>query len=70
MDQILTKDEAAKFLKMSAKTIDYFITSGQIPFSRIGKRSVRFSTARLLRWMEEREGIPHKHQPHRRNDEK
>ena len=56
MDQVLTKNEAAEFLKLSPKTIDYLVVSGQIPFSRLGKRSVRFSTSRLLQWIEEREG--------------
>lgn len=66
MDEVLTKKEAAEFLKMSPKTIDYLVVSHQIPYSRIGKRSVRFSQTRLLEWLGEREGLPHKHKPHKR----
>jgi excisionase family DNA binding protein len=66
MDEVFTKDEAAEFLKMTPKTIEYLVVSNQIPYSRIGKRSVSFSRSRLLEWLSEREGIPHKHKPHKR----
>ena len=68
MDEVLNKNEAAEFLKMSPKTIDYLIVSDQIPYSRLGKRSVRFGRTRLMEWLGEREGIPHKHRPHKRKD--
>ena len=57
MDEILLKKEAAEFLKISNRTLDYLVVTGQIPFSRIGKRGVRFSKNRLLEWIKEREGV-------------
>jgi excisionase family DNA binding protein len=56
-DEVLTGKEAAEMLKLPKRTLDYLIGTGQIPFARIGKRSVRFSRARLLEWLKEREGV-------------
>lgn len=59
--EVLTKDEAAKILKVSPRTIDYLVASNQIPFTRISKRAVRFSESRLQAWFEsEQEGIPYR----------
>ena len=61
MDDILIKDEVSKLFKMPGRTVDYLVQTDQIPFSRIGKRSVRFSKARLLEWFKEREGVELRH---------
>jgi excisionase family DNA binding protein len=58
--EVLTRTEAAGMLKMPRRTLDYLVATGQIPFSRIGKRSVRFTRARLLEWLAEREGIEYR----------
>ena len=55
--EILTKKEAAELIKISDATMNYLISTGQIPFIRIGKRGVRFSKKRLEEWFMEREGI-------------
>ena len=65
MDNILTKEEAAEKLKVSTRTLDYLIGSNQIPFSRVGKRAVRFLESRLESWLLEREGIDFRHKSHR-----
>ncbi len=59
-DEILTRTEAAGMLKMPRRTLDYLVATGQIPFSRIGKRGVRFTRGRLLEWRQEREGIEYR----------
>ncbi len=59
-DEILTRTEAAGMLKMPRRTLDYLVATGQIPFSRIGKRGVRFTRGRLLEWLQEREGIEYR----------
>ena len=58
--EVLTRTEAAEMLKMPQRTLDYLVATGQIPFSRIGKRSVRFTRTRLLEWLHEREGIEYR----------
>jgi len=58
--EVLTRTEAAGMLKMPRRTLDYLVATGQIPFSRIGKRSIRFTRARLLEWLQEREGIEYR----------
>ena len=57
-DEILTKPQAADFLQVSERSIDYWVVSGQIPYSRIGRRGVRFKKSRLLKWLDEQEGKP------------
>jgi excisionase family DNA binding protein len=56
-DEVLTGQEAAEMLKLPKATLNYLVTTCQIPFSRVGKRSVRFTRMRLLEWMREREGV-------------
>ena len=55
--EILTRKEAAEFLRISLRTLDYFVMTKQVPFSRLGVRHVRFSRERLLEHMREREGM-------------
>ena len=57
MTEFLTRQEVSEKLKIPVRTIDYLVSTGQIPFSRIGKRSVRFSTTRIESWFIEREGV-------------
>ena len=59
-DEILTRGEAADLLKLPKRTLDYLVGTGQIPFARNGKRSVRFTRSRLLEWLAEREGIEYR----------
>jgi excisionase family DNA binding protein len=59
-DEILTRKEAAGMLKMPRRSLDYLVATNQIPYSRIGKRSVRFTRSRLLEWLQEREGIEYR----------
>ena len=55
--EVMTKHEAAEFLKIPVRTVEYLIATNQIPFSRLGKRAVRFYRARLIEWIREREGV-------------
>ena len=56
-DEVLSRKEAREFLKISDATLGYLVTTHQIPFSRVGKRGVRFLKTRLMDWLQEREGI-------------
>lgn len=57
MDEKLTRKEVSKEYKLPLRTVDYLVATNQIPFSRLGKRNVRFSRERLEQWFREREGI-------------
>ena len=57
MSDYLTRKEVADLFKLPIRTLDYLVASKQLPFSRIGKRNVRFSRARLEKWFESRENI-------------
>jgi len=60
MSEILTRKEAAEMLKLPIRTVDYYVSTNQIPFSRLGKRNVRFDSARLMDWFHEREGVEYR----------
>ena len=60
MTEILIRKEVAEMFKMSIGTINYLVTTGQIPFSRLGKRSVRFDRARLEKWFADREMVEYR----------
>lgn len=55
--EVLIRKQAADFLQLSLPTLNYLVQTNQIPFSRVGKRSVRFRRSRLLKWLDEQEGI-------------
>ena len=57
MEKFLRRQDVSKLLQIPLRTIDYLVGTGQIPFSRIGKRSVRFSKERIQEWFKEREGV-------------
>lgn len=62
--EILTRKEVSEVFKLNPRTLDYLISSGQIPYSRIGRRMVRFERSRLEQWFKSREGIVFRVQHH------
>jgi excisionase family DNA binding protein len=50
-DDILTVEQAAKFLRLGRNAVYEAIGRGEIPHRRIG-RSIRLSRVVLLRWLE------------------
>src|SRR5262249_8101233 len=54
-EEILTYDEAAQLLKISARTLERWTREGLVPYIRLPQRSrwsgVRFSRNELLRWL-------------------
>jgi excisionase family DNA binding protein len=61
MNDILTRQEVSEKFRLPISTLDYLVSTNQIPFSRIGKRGVRFSLERLNEWFKEREGVEFRH---------
>ena len=56
----LNKKEVGERLGIPVKTIDYLVCTNQIPFSRVGKRSVRFDPERIQAWFMKREGVEYR----------
>jgi excisionase family DNA binding protein len=59
-DEILTGKETREWLKVPQGTLDYLVSTNQIPYVRVGKRGVRFVRSRLLEWLQEREGVEYR----------
>ncbi len=57
MTEVLTRKEVAQLLKVPLRTIDFWTKTGQIPFSRLGGRTIRFSKERLDAWFLEKEAL-------------
>ena len=54
--QIYTREEVANKYKLKMGTLDYLVSSGEIPYSRLGKRIIRFDSQKLDAWFEKQEG--------------
>ena len=56
--EILTYDEAAQLLKISARTLERWTREGLVPYIRLPQRGrwsgIRFSRNELLRWLRRR----------------
>jgi excisionase family DNA binding protein len=48
MGELLTQQEVADYLKVSLRTIQYWIRDGYLPAKRIGPRAVRIDYEDLL----------------------
>ena len=57
-EEILTYKEAARLLKISARTLERWTREGLIPYIRLPERGtwsgVRFSRSQLRRWLRQR----------------
>jgi excisionase family DNA binding protein len=57
-EEILTYPEAARLLKISARTLERWTREGLVPYIRLPQRGrwsgVRFSRSELLRWLRRR----------------
>ena len=57
-EEVLTYQEAARLLKVSARTVERWTREGLVPYIRLPQRGrwsgVRFSRNRLLRWLRQR----------------
>ena len=54
---ILTRQEVAQTYKLPLSTVDYFVATNQIPYSRLGKRAVRFDKGELEQWFQARKYV-------------
>lgn len=52
MTDLVTKDEAARFLGISRDTLDEIIKAGRLPFYRLGKRMIRIHREDLVAYVE------------------
>lgn len=54
MEQIYTVPEVAEYLKISKSKLYLMIQRREIPFVRIGEKSVRIRESDLIKWLEEK----------------
>lgn len=51
---LLTKEEAARFLRVTTRGLEKWMAQRRVPFFRIGKKSVRFKLSDLEAHLEEK----------------
>jgi len=44
------------------------VATRQIPFSRLGRRNVRFQRSKVQQWLDEREGVEYHTRPRKQED--
>lgn len=57
MDEIMTIDEVAKYLKVTKKTIYYLIYQKSLPTVKLGSRLLRFRKSDIDNWLESKSNI-------------
>lgn len=48
---VMRREDAAKFLKISVRALDYLVAAEEVPFRRSSKRIVLFDKDTLLDWV-------------------
>jgi len=60
--EVMTMQEAAKFLCISSRTLERYVREAAIPYAPLPKRgargSVRFLRSQLIRWLQQRSVRP------------
>lgn len=57
-DEILTKDEVARILKVKPKTVTYLTATRQLPYIKGIGREYRYLRSSITDWLKEREIKP------------
>lgn len=57
MDEIMTIDELAKYLKVTKKTIYYLIYQKSLPTVKFGSRLLRFRKSDIDKWIESKSNV-------------
>ena len=65
----MTRKGVIEEYEFAPRTFDYLVATKQIPYSRLGKRIIRFSRKRLDEWFKEREAIEY-HRPAKKVNER
>jgi excisionase family DNA binding protein len=58
--KLLTRKQVCDLFALPSSTLDYLVSTSQIPFVRITKRNVRFREDELLKWLETRRDLPYR----------
>jgi excisionase family DNA binding protein len=53
-EEMMTVDQAARFLQVNERTVRGYISSGELPVMTIGKRGYRIAKSDLLDFIEKR----------------
>ena len=56
--QLLTRTHVCKLLQIPLRTLEHWMKLNEIPYIRVGRRSVRFDKKRLEEWLRDRENMP------------
>lgn len=57
--ELLTRDEVADYLKLKPVTINKMVRDQEIPFHRLGPRTLRFDKIEIDKWARSRPNAPY-----------
>ena len=59
--RLLTRQQVSELFQLPLSSLDYLVSTKQIPFYRVSKRNIRFRKSDLLVWLgEERRNLPYR----------
>ena len=61
-EEIISRQEVCKLLALNPSTVDYFVRTQQIPFLRLGARSIRFAKDEVMQWALSKKNVAY-HRP-------
>ena len=51
LDQLLTYEQVSKWLNLSVSTLTKYVHRNEIPFIKLGNRTVRFESSEVRSWL-------------------
>jgi excisionase family DNA binding protein len=58
--RLLTRQDVSELFQLPLSTLDYLVSTEQIPFFRPTQRNLRFRESELLEWLETRRDLPYR----------
>ena len=67
--KLLTRKEVCELFSLPTSTLDFLVSTGQIPYFRVSQRNIRFRESELLEWLETRRNVEYRTAKGKANDQ-
>jgi len=58
--KLLTRKQVSELFQLPLSTLDYLVSTEQIPFFRPSRRNLRFRESELIDWLETKRNVPYR----------